>query len=204
MSPPELIAVSGLTGCGKSETLRELVAALAGAGYGNYDSLDCGSLPRQWAKEEGLDIEAFIQRMGPELDPRIDERTRGFYRDASLGVAVGRLACHESRNARRPVFRVWLYCPTETRAARRGVDPSVIDGRDQKDSARFRQAYGITYPPPEVANAAADDLSPAEIERAPFDLLVSTLKCRPGDIAERIISCGRCWSAGNSYAKIQL
>lgn len=204
MSPPELIAVSGLTGCGKSETLRELVAALASAGYGDYDSLDCGSLPRQWAEEEGLDIEAFIQKMGPELDPKIDERTRGFYRDAALGVAVGRLACHESRNAHRPVFRVWLYCPTCTRATRRKVAPSVIDGRDEKDSARFHRAYGITYPPREVDFAVAEALSPAEIERAPFDLLVSTLKYQPGDIAERIILCSRCWSSGNSYAKIQL
>ncbi len=204
MSPPELIAVSGLTGCGKSETLRTLIADLSKSGYGDYDSLDCGSLPREWAESEGLTIEDYIQKMGPELDPKIDQRTRDFYRDAPLGVAVGRLACHETRSAHRLVFRVWLYCPLETRASRRKVGPEVIDARDRKDSARFGEAYGIVYPPPEIARAVAGDLTPAEIQEAPFDLLISTLTYRPEQIAERIIACSRCWVSGNSYSKIHL
>lgn len=204
LSPPALIGVSGLTGCGKTETLKTLVARLSSDGYGSYGTLDCGSLPRQWAKDEGKTIDAYIATMGADLDPKIDERTLGFYRDEPLGVVAGRLACHMSGKTAKTVFRVWLYCPAEVRASRRQVHVSEITGRDEKDSARFLDGYGLVYPPAEIDLAVSGALGAKETEAAPFDLLISTEKFSPQEIVERIIACGRCWESGHSYAKIHL
>jgi cytidylate kinase len=204
LNPPALIGISGLTGCGKTETLKHLVAALSGHGYGEYGTLDCGSLPRQWAREEGKTIDEYIATMGAELDPKIDDRTLGFYRDEPLGIVAGRLACHMSGKTAKTVFRVWLYCPAEVRASRRQVHVSEITGRDDKDSARFLEGYGLVYPPAEIEMAVSGILDAREIEVAPFDLLISTEKFSPQEIAERIVSCGRCWEGGHSYVKIHL
>lgn len=204
LRPPALIGVSGLTGCGKTETLKTLVAGLSSDGYGNYGTLDCGSLPRKWAREEGKTIDEYIATMGADLDPKIDERTLGFYREQPLGIVAGRLACQMSGKTGKMVFRVWLYCPAEIRAARRGVNVSEITGRDEKDSARFLEGYGLTYPPAEIAAAVAGTLGQREVEAAPFDLLISTERYSPPEIAERIVACGRCWEGGHSYVKVHL
>ena len=204
LDPPALVGISGLTGCGKTETLKTLVARLSSDGYGDYGTLDCGSLPRQWARDEGKTIDEYIATMGADLDPKIDERTLGFYREQPLGIVAGRLACHMSGESGKKVFRVWLYCPAEIRAARRGVNISEITGRDEKDSARFLEGYGLTYPPAEIAAAAAGTLGHGEIQAAPFDLLISTARYSPREIAERIVVCGCCWERGYPYVKVHL
>lgn len=204
LRPPALIGISGLTGCGKTETLKNLVAGLSSGGYGDYATLDCGSLPRQWAQAAGKTIDEYIATMGAGLDPKIDDRTRGFYREQPLGIVAGRLACHVSAQTGKTVFRVWLYCPAEVRAARRAVNVSEITGRDEKDSARFLEGYGLAYPPAEIAAAVAGTLDQRGAEAAPFDLLISTERYSPREIAERIVACGRCWEGGHSYGRIQL
>ncbi len=188
---PALASVSGQSKCGKTKTVEVLLQKLAEAGEPARQSFDCGAVPRRWAEQRGISLERLVAEMTPADDQAIDLESQEFLlRPSSFGIAAGRLTwwvtkCNDVRQ-----FRVWLTCPDEVCASRVNLPVEQVTRRNADDTRRFREYYGIEFPPPSMFVLSQE-----------FNLVVSTHTHPADEVANIILDCGRRWNAGLPYEK---
>lgn len=90
-------------------------------------------------------------------------------------------------------FRVWLVCDDAVCARRVGVPVSSVTDRNWDDARRYREYYGLTFPPPSL-----QDL------RGEFNLVVSTHRYGPEEVARIIVDSGCAWNDNVWYESVWL
>lgn len=190
---PAHVSVSGQSKCGKTRTVEVLLQKLAEAGELPRKAFDCGAVPRLWAEQRAIPLEQLVAEMTPADDQAIDRESQEFLLREPFGIAAGRLTWWVTRFDEIRQFKVWLMCPDDVCAGRVGVPVEQVARRNEDDTRRFREYYGLEFPPSSLA-----DLNEK------FDLVVSTLSYPADEVGNIILTCGRCWNAGASYEKFHL
>jgi len=184
MTPPAacmmramLVTISGQPGSGKT-TVARLVARELG-----LEHVYAGELFRRQAAEEGLTLQAYLQRAetDPSIDRTLDERMR---RRAAEGNAVleGRLAAVMAEQAGQRALRVFLEASEPVRVLRiTGREGGATDerlreiqAREASDRQRYQALYGVDYH-----------------EHDRYDLVMDTDARTPEDVAAAIVARAR-------------
>jgi predicted cytidylate kinase len=154
------------------------------------EHLDAGTLFRQLALEQGMDVAAFGRHAAahPEVDVELDARMAARGRRGGV-VLEGRLSGWVATREGLPALRVWVSCSDEVRAARvadrEGTDPDAAAAANRAREASERDRYLHTY---------GIDLTDTSI----YDLVLDSTRSDPPTLVASVLSALRARGADGS------
>ena len=144
------------------------------------DHVDAGTLFRQLAAEQGVDVVAFGRHAAahPEVDVELDARMAARGRRGGV-VLEGRLAGWVATREQLAALRVWVTCRDDVRAARvatrEGTDAAAAGAANAAREATERDRYLRTY---------GIDLADTSI----YDLVLDSTEAEPPALVAALVA----------------